>query len=210
MNETLVEASGALGIAVLGSVLVETGSYAWPLPVAACVAALVAIGVARGLNPRRAARRSPVAAHAVTDSAADASMALSTCEAGPPMTALLDSLPAMDVAGRAGLLRKQFADAEIDALLVTFLPNVRYLTSFTGSAGMLLVTNDALVFTTDGRYRTQSAEQLGAAGVEATIEVGATISVQRDAIACALDPVRGSGSKRTRSRGRSSGRSARR
>ena len=44
------------------------------------------------------------------------------------------------------------------------------------------------MFTTDGRYRTQSAEQLGAAGVEATIEVGATISVQRDAIACALDP----------------------
>ena len=32
VNETLVEASGALGIAVLGSVLVETGSYAWPLP----------------------------------------------------------------------------------------------------------------------------------------------------------------------------------
>ena len=61
VNETLVEAAGALGIAVLGSVLVETGSFGWPLPVAAGVAALVAIGVARGLNPRRAARRSPVA-----------------------------------------------------------------------------------------------------------------------------------------------------
>ncbi len=32
------------------------------------------------------------------------------------------------------------ADAEIDALLVTKLANVRYLTGFTGSAGTLLVT----------------------------------------------------------------------
>src|SRR5262249_9241551 len=72
------------------------------------------------------------------------------------------------------------------ALLVTSLPNVRYLTSFTGSAGMLLVTPDALVFTTDGRYRTQSAEQLAAA-VDAEIEVGATISAQREALARALD-----------------------
>jgi MFS family permease len=61
VNETLVEAAGALGIAVLGSVLVETGSFGWPLPVAAGVAAFVAVGVARGLNPRRASPRSPVA-----------------------------------------------------------------------------------------------------------------------------------------------------
>jgi len=46
VNETLVEASGALGIAVLGSVLVETGSYAWPLPVVAGLAIVTAIGLA--------------------------------------------------------------------------------------------------------------------------------------------------------------------
>ena len=99
----------------------------------------------------------------------------------------MTSLPAMDVAGRAGRLRARFGEAEVDALLVTSLPNVRYLTSFTGSAGMLLVTPDALRFTTDGRYRTQSAEQLAAAGVDAEIEVGVTISAQRDALARALD-----------------------
>ena len=54
--------------------------------------------------------------------------------------------------------------AGIDALVVTHLPNVRYLTGFTGSAAMLLVTADALVFTTDGRYRTQAAEQLARRG----------------------------------------------
>ena len=75
----------------------------------------------------------------------------------------LDALPAMDVAGRAARLRPALAEAGVDALLVTSLPNVRYLTGFTGSSAMLLVTDDALVFTSDGRYRTQAGEQLAAA-----------------------------------------------
>ena len=50
--------------------------------------------------------------------------------------------------------------------LVTKLVNVRYLTGFTGSAGMLLVLPDELVLVTDGRYGQQAAEQLAAAGVE--------------------------------------------
>jgi Xaa-Pro aminopeptidase len=104
------------------------------------------------------------------------------------MTVTLDALPAMDVAGRIGRLRAEFADAGIDALLVTFLPNVRYLTGFTGSAAMVLVTPDAALFTTDGRYRTQSAEQLDGAGVDATIEIGVTAADQRDVFARALDP----------------------
>lgn len=51
--------------------------------------------------------------------------------------------------------------ADLDAMLVTDLVNVRYLSGFTGSAGALLVYADdrpsALV--TDGRYRTQAARQ---------------------------------------------------
>ena len=39
---------------------------------------------------------------------------------------------------------------------MTTLPNVRYLTGFSGSAAVLVVTRDAAVLTTDGRYRTQS------------------------------------------------------
>ncbi len=62
VNETLVEASGALGIALLGSVLVETGSYAWPLPVVAALAAVVACGRGRSTFRRsRASRRSSAA-----------------------------------------------------------------------------------------------------------------------------------------------------
>jgi MFS family permease len=42
VNETIVEAGGALGIAVMGSVLVARGSYASPLPVAAVLLVLAA------------------------------------------------------------------------------------------------------------------------------------------------------------------------
>jgi Xaa-Pro aminopeptidase len=107
---------------------------------------------------------------------------------GPTNVIALDDLPAMDVAGRAGRLRRLFADAGIDALLVTSLPNVRYLTGFTGSSAMVLVTGDALAFTTDGRYRTQAAEQLAVVGVDAHMEIGVTVSAQRDALAARLPP----------------------
>ncbi len=83
-------------------------------------------------------------------------------------------------------LRPLLAGAGVDALLVTDRPTVRYLTGFTGSSAMLLVTDDALVFTSDGRYRTQAEEQLTAAGVGAQIEIGATVAQQRDALAAAL------------------------
>ena len=98
----------------------------------------------------------------------------------------LDALPTMDVASRATRLRPLLSDAGVDALLVTHLPNVRYLTGFTGSSAMLLVTEAALVFTSDGRYRTQAGEQLAAVGVDARIEIGATVAQQRDALAAAL------------------------
>ena len=58
----------------------------------------------------------------------------------------LDSLPIMDVAGRAARVRSRFDDAGIDALLVTHLPNVRYLTGFTGSSAMLLVTTEERMY----------------------------------------------------------------
>ena len=39
-----------------------------------------------------------------------------------------------------------------DPLLITFLPNIRYLTGFTGSNGFIFVSEDRFVFITDGRY----------------------------------------------------------
>jgi Xaa-Pro aminopeptidase len=88
----------------------------------------------------------------------------------PPLVDLA-TLPPMEVVGRADRLRAELDGAGCDAVLVTSLVNIRYLTGFTGSAARLLVTPDELVFVTDGRYRDQAADQLGAAGVAARIEV---------------------------------------
>ncbi|HET7488247.1 MAG TPA: aminopeptidase P family protein [Acidimicrobiales bacterium] len=85
---------------------------------------------------------------------------------------MTDTLPPMDVAGRLPRLRARMAEQDCEALLVTTLANVRYLTGFSGSAALLLVLPDELVLSTDGRYQFQSAEQLAAAGVDARIEIG--------------------------------------
>jgi Xaa-Pro aminopeptidase len=82
-----------------------------------------------------------------------------------------DDLPPMDVAGRIGRLREQLEPAGCDALVVTDLTNVRYLTGFTGSAAILLVGTDEVLFVSDGRYRDQSAAELSDAGVDARIEI---------------------------------------
>ncbi len=49
----------------------------------------------------------------------------------------------------------------IDALLVTSLPNIRYLTGFSGSSALLLVTPGELVLLTDFRYETQVRDEVG-------------------------------------------------
>jgi Xaa-Pro aminopeptidase len=67
-------------------------------------------------------------------------------------------------------LKAQIGASGLDAMLVTDLVNVRYLSGFTGSNGALLVFADDRdpVLATDGRYRTQAAEQ--APGLEVAIE----------------------------------------
>jgi hypothetical protein len=83
----------------------------------------------------------------------------------------LDDLPPMPVAGRLDALRARLDGAGCDALVVSDLTNIRYLTGFTGSAAVLLVGAGAAVFVTDGRYRDQSADQLAAAGVDADLRI---------------------------------------
>lgn len=72
-----------------------------------------------------------------------------------------------DYAARRGALRSLLVENEVDALLVTDLVNIRYLTGFTGSNAALLVhswdmrnAEERTVIGTDGRYLTQVAEQV--------------------------------------------------
>lgn len=62
---------------------------------------------------------------------------------------------------RQGALRDALARADVDALLVTSLPNIRYLCGFTGSNALLLVTARECVLFTDFRYETQVADEVG-------------------------------------------------
>lgn len=70
----------------------------------------------------------------------------------------------MDYPGRIARLRASIAKARCDALLVTHLPDVRYLCGFTGSAGVLLVGTKNIFFT-DGRYAEQAANEVVGAKV---------------------------------------------
>ncbi len=81
------------------------------------------------------------------------------------------ALPPLSVTGRIDRLRAAFDEHEVDALVVTTLANVRYLTGFAGSAGVLTVTRDSALLTTDGRYRTQSAEQVEKSGAGGQVDI---------------------------------------
>jgi Xaa-Pro aminopeptidase len=98
----------------------------------------------------------------------------------------LDSLPPMDVAARPGRVRTAL-EGMADALLVTKLVNVRWLTGFTGSAGMALVRGDRVLLVTDGRYETQAGEQVTASGLagEVDIAIGTTAAAQTELLASA-------------------------
>ncbi len=66
----------------------------------------------------------------------------------------------MDHVTRRERLAARFDPLAVDAVLVTKLPNVRYLTGFTGSSAMTLVAPAGSVFFTDGRYAEQSRHEV--------------------------------------------------
>jgi len=97
------------------------------------------------------------------------------------------TLVPMDVRARLGRLRPLFDDAGVDALIVTSMANVRYLTGFTGSAGLVLVTASSALLVTDGRYRTQARQQLDDAGTGDGVElVVGGAEDQRDSVVAAV------------------------
>jgi Xaa-Pro aminopeptidase len=71
----------------------------------------------------------------------------------------------MNFLARQKKLRDRLATTRFDALLVSHLPNIRYLCGFSGSAGLLLVAESGSVFFTDVRYDTQGREEVKGARV---------------------------------------------
>jgi Xaa-Pro aminopeptidase len=62
---------------------------------------------------------------------------------------------------RLAALADGLTAAHVDGLLVTSLPNIRYLTGFSGSSALLFVSQRDVIFITDFRYQTQVAEEVG-------------------------------------------------
>ena len=69
---------------------------------------------------------------------------------------------------RQAALRLALGAEELDGLLITHIPNIRYLTGFTGSAAVLLVREDTTILISDFRYASQAPAEVGAA---ATVEI---------------------------------------
>jgi Xaa-Pro aminopeptidase len=80
---------------------------------------------------------------------------------------------------RIGRIRNELSGAEVDALLVTNLTNVRYLTGFSGTNGQVLVAQDDAVFLSDPRYAARAQD----------LVQGAEISIYADALTDVLPDV---------------------
>jgi Xaa-Pro aminopeptidase len=78
----------------------------------------------------------------------------------------------MDFLGRQRRLQAALPEHRLDALLITNLPNLRYLCGFTGSAGALWVTPNSCIFFSDSRYTEQAREEVK----------GAKVVIQRKAL----------------------------
>jgi Xaa-Pro aminopeptidase len=70
----------------------------------------------------------------------------------------------MDAAGfqsRRNSVARRLLQERLDALIVTALPNIRYLTGFTGSNAVLLISPSVALLFTDPRYGGQAAQETG-------------------------------------------------
>jgi Xaa-Pro aminopeptidase len=94
----------------------------------------------------------------------------------------------MNFQARQNKLREHLATTRFDALLISHLPNIRYLCGFTGSAGLLLMEEGGSVFVTDVRYDTQAHQEVK----------GAKVVIARKAVLTALGEFLGARRKRTR------------
>lgn len=120
------------------------------------------------------------------------------------MTAERFDLPALRVEGRDQLIRDALAelavtgatgvtgstatavDRRCDAMVVTSLTNVRWLTGFTGSNATVVVGPDETVLVTDGRYKTQAPLELERSGSSARVVIaGDLVAAGAEAAAAA-------------------------
>lgn len=94
-------------------------------------------------------------------------------------------LPVVDVRPREARARDALATAGHEALIVTGLSNIRWLTGFAGSNATVVLTSEQLVLFTDNRYADRAPEELAA--VSSTAEIAIARAELGDRVAEALD-----------------------
>lgn len=72
---------------------------------------------------------------------------------------------------RLAAVRGTYGADRLDVLLVTYPPNVRYLSGHTGTAGALLVARDAVSLLVDARYRESARQLVDGGGAPAALRV---------------------------------------
>jgi Xaa-Pro aminopeptidase len=72
---------------------------------------------------------------------------------------------------RIDAARERLRAAALDALVVTHLPNVRYLTGFSGTAGLVVLTQERCLLVVDFRYATAARDVLERSPAGVTLEV---------------------------------------
>jgi Xaa-Pro aminopeptidase len=91
------------------------------------------------------------------------------------------------VDGRLEEVARHLADSHAaSALIVSSTANIRYLTGFTGSAGVLICRTDDSVLVTDGRYVEQAHAQIRDSGAAVRIVEARTAAATLDAVATEL------------------------
>jgi Xaa-Pro aminopeptidase len=91
------------------------------------------------------------------------------------------------VDGRVRAVAQRIADTySASAMVVSSSENIRYLTGFTGSAGVLICRQDDSVLVTDGRYVEQAQVQLRDYGAQVRIVEARTAAATLEAVALEL------------------------
>jgi Xaa-Pro aminopeptidase len=69
--------------------------------------------------------------------------------------------PTAALNARRQIIARSLVERGLDALVVTALPNILYLTNFSGSSAIVVLTADRMLFLTDSRYVAAIAETRG-------------------------------------------------
>src|SRR4051812_5102349 len=73
----------------------------------------------------------------------------------------MPSAPTAALKRRHDIVRARLAERSLDALVVTSLPSILYLTNFSGSSAIVVIAADRLYFVTDFRYVAAIQETAG-------------------------------------------------